>query len=63
MRELEGRVEEALLVFREGMHGQLGALDREAEGRFEELRASCELLGGEIGREAEGRRKADGGIM
>lgn len=62
-REVEERVEEALVAFREGVHGQLGALDQEAERRFEELRASCELLRGEIGREGEGRRRAEGAIM
>lgn len=41
MRELELRVEEALVIFRESMHGQLDALDRDVDARFEELRANC----------------------
>ena len=61
--DLEGRVEEALLAFRGSVHGQLTDLDREADIRFEELRASCEALKGGIGKETEARRKAEAGLM
>jgi hypothetical protein len=33
-RELEVRVEDALVMFRESMHGQLDGLDREVDARF-----------------------------
>ena len=45
------------------MHGQLTDLEKEADIRFEELRASCEALRGGIGKETEVRRKAEGGLM
>lgn len=61
--DLEGRVEEALLGFRAGMHSNLQALDQEAETRFEDLRGRCEALRGDIGREAETRRAAEGSLM
>ena len=52
-----------MLAFRGSMHGQLTDLDKEADIRFEELRASCEALRGGIGKETEVRRKAEGGLM
>jgi Mg-chelatase subunit ChlI len=60
---LECRAEEALLAFRGSMHGQLTTLDRESDIRFEELGASCEALRGDIGKETEVRRKAEGALM
>ena len=51
------------MAFRGSMHGQLTTLDRESDIRFEELRASCEALRGDIGKETEVRRKAEGALM
>jgi hypothetical protein len=41
------------------MHRYLTNLDSEADIQFEELRASCEALRADIGKETEVRRKAE----